>query len=118
MCGIVNSLVLVDFFTHELRPKVKTYHCEVNTNQSKTTFPIATHLNLRYFLEIVSGSSVIDGNGLSIVVKLCRWIFVIYIECGILSRIKIIPSSCRKCSKNQLSKGFSYLIVAYWQIKL
>ena len=68
-------MVLVNSLTHELRLKVKkTYHCELNTNQ--TTFSIASHLNLRYFRAIVSGSSVIDGNGLSIVVKLCRWIFV------------------------------------------
>ena len=86
-------MVLVNSFTHELRPKVKkTYHCELNTNQA--TFSIATHLNLRYFPTIVSGSSVIDGNGLSIVVKLCQS----------LDLCRKCSDSCRKFSENQLSK--------------
>ena len=97
-------MVLVNSFTHELRPKVKkTYHSELNTNQ--TTFSIATHLNLRYFPAIVSGSSVIDGNGLSVVVKLCRWIFV-------ESAVMHVESAV----KTNLVKEFSHNIVAHWQV--
>ena len=62
-------------------------------------------LNLRYFPAIVSGSSVIDVNGLTIVVKLCRWIFV--------------ESAVIHVESNFIVKEFSHNnIVAYWQIKL